>query len=131
MTKPITDHYGAYVTEPTRRLVWYSDEELNNEMWGGYYDQQTRLELGILYASREAAEMALIRAKCLRRLKEVAYGDGWLPKNEKDGFNLVYDCDFGMDVRFKTLGQMRKAEESLTPEEKAAFLYVYKEKKGK
>lgn len=130
MKNPIIDHYGAYVTRG-RHLTPYF------EIYGGlvcqfeFHDDMSFNPEEKRYATREAAEMALIRAKCLRRLKEMAYGGGWLPTPHKFDDAPTYTVEstgayiwYIEGVRFKDCIVRDKAEETITSEERAAFLYV-------
>lgn len=150
--KPIIDHYGRFVTMPDDETFVYYGESYKDG-WtvkgiiakhlyeeGFNDDDLSHVEY---YATREAAEMALIRDKCLRRLKEMAYGGGWLPRQPKNinrnfeygGFELSISngefVSFRTFIRYKTYEDMVKASKTITPEEKAAFLYVHKEKENK
>lgn len=143
MNKPIIDHYGAYVTEPEEGTYCYSihfaatDPEPYEVDFCPNINGQVAFNSGNLYATREAAEMALIRAKCLRRLKEMAYERG-MPNDYDNTYTISILYALGglgspsksragapIQVYFKDYLSATVAYETITPEEKAAFLYVH------
>lgn len=142
MAKPVVGPYGEYVTTGEKGHVtnaWTFGGDV------GVYATKACLcenRNWTAYATREAAEMALIRAKCIRRLKEMAYGDGWLPDFNEDKeihhIPLMYHFNqmcpptimqaggIALPVFFKNRKMAFEAYETITPEERAAFLYIYK-----
>jgi len=147
--KPIIGAQGEFVTLPACDAVVFYPQSYRGG-WSVKIDQAKYLyedgiesdDLAVLdyYATREAAEMALIRAKALQRLKAMAYGKGWLPPEIDAGHGIctlrgVASSDFEYDynlgnIRFNHYDDASEALETITPAERAAFLYVYKPTEG-
>lgn len=132
--KPIIGSQGEYVTEPKRDAeCWiiynYPDWCPVVTRWKPITTSHYVLLNGQLYATREAAEMALIRAKCIRRLKEMAYKD-WRPDYVGHGWQAIMgyaeDVSIYFDAWFETEDAMQDAVATTTREEWDAFAYVYK-----
>ncbi len=130
MSKPIIGVYGEYVTKP-ECYTSFTIEHVQNK---GAMVQETQPplfspETKTQYATREAAEHALTRAKCIQRLSVMAYGNGWLPKHSLGGLRIVVrdECDMPVStgVLARTVMEKQDAEETITPAEREAFLYVY------
>tara|TARA_R100000951_G_scaffold7417_1_gene7068 strand:- start:72 stop:542 length:471 start_codon:yes stop_codon:yes gene_type:complete len=155
--KPIIGAQGEFVTLPACDAVVFYPQSYRGG-WSVKIDQAKYLyedgiesdDLAVLdyYATREAAEMALIRAKALQRLKVLAYGDGWLPDlnddSVEDKFGIYYstfsgdfvvcgtlDMDNTFGIYFEAGDKAETALKSLTIQEREAFLYIHKPTEGK
>jgi hypothetical protein len=108
--KPRCDAQGRLLEAPALgTIVWYFDGYgvwLNDE-----YDNGA-LERGILFVSKNAEQAELTRLKCLQRLRGMA---GFTPYG---GHRTNYGS-----VNFEKPNLRDKAEATITPEERAAFLY--------
>lgn len=139
MTNPIIGPQGEYVTEPSNDTIVFMLplEHFYENLISVVYDassfehMERFLERGEIYASQEAAEMALIRAECKQRLKVLAYKD-WRPAYQSNGEQMYIGAsDDGIqvayaDVWFENEKKMLEAFVTITEKERAAFLYVYK-----
>jgi hypothetical protein len=87
------------------------------QIWNGSDCDYDALNLGKAFISKPAAEAELTRLKCLQRLRGM---EGFSPYygNNQVWANGVYIMD-----GFYLPEQARAAEATITPEERAAFLY--------
>jgi len=152
--KPIIGAQGEFVTEPADRTSCYahgvtgaSENPVIEAMpYSRYVCIVNSLNNGVLYATREAAEMALIRAKALQRLKVLAYEGGtdhlkggvdkyWILLTGAGAFTWAWgeyvQHNLKIDAFFKDKENVFSARETITTDEKSAFLYVYKPTEGK
>ena len=135
-SKPIIGAQGEYVTEPKHGTVlWVADlwrgRSVKTKFSLGNFRHKRSVKVGNAYATREAAEMALIRAKCLRRLKCI---DGCVsaaiaPIQTDSYFYVYFDSPTQgghiPDICYTTSKKAREAFDTITPAETAAFLYTY------
>jgi hypothetical protein len=116
--KPRCDAQGRLLEEPKDGDKYYYADMLGyvaNFKWGGDEGDKGALTYGRAFISQPAAEAELTRLKCLQRLRGM---EGF---TFKGGFNLqlgdslcvMFDCDEIRD----------RAKATITPEERAAFLY--------
>lgn len=131
MTNPIINHYGAYVRAPEKYTPCYKICHASGGVvilsvaWG-CITARYALNLGLLYVTREAAEAALTRAKCIQRLSVMAYKD-WRPKSLNTTWEVIIPAVGGIGIHAETVEQRDVILKSITPEDRDAFLYVYKE----
>jgi hypothetical protein len=152
--KPIIGAQGEFVTLPACDAVVFYPQSYRGG-WSVKIDQAKYLyedgiesdDLAVLdyYATREAAEMALIRAKALQRLKVLAYEGGtdhlkggvdkyWILLTGAGAFTWAWgeyvQHNLKIDAFFKDKESVFSARETITTDEKAAFLYIYKPTEG-
>lgn len=145
MPNPITNHYGVYIDIPnggSPLMPWflsYVGGTLQEEYTGSRC-QEAMLMNGRIYASLNALKAGVIRAKCIQRLSVMAYGGGI---NSENLWEIIYveqlpqvwqvvplgsyGSVIKLPVHFSGKLEAAHAAETITPEERAAFLYVYKE----
>jgi hypothetical protein len=89
-------------------------------------DDDYMLSIGQLFISQPAAEAELTRLKCLQRLRGMegfdpySGGDvGFDEENKEEGYITRHHVIYGFD----TIEHCNAAEATITPEERAAFLY--------
>jgi hypothetical protein len=117
--KPRCDAQGRLLSAPDDGARVYSIESTgySSNFWDEMLPSKyTELEYGHLFISQPAAEAELTRLKCLQRLRGM---EGFTPYG---GFELPMESSIILDG-FQTLKQRVAAEATITPEERAAFLY--------
>jgi hypothetical protein len=85
--------------------------------WSDNPVDEGNLEQGSCFISQPAAEAEITRLKCLQRLRGM---EGYTPHN--DGYVAGFDSIVIIDG-FDTELNRTKADATITPEERAAFLY--------
>lgn len=139
MKNEILDHYGAVISAPIPNKIYYTVNYVSKRTAKIMaYEGISASSTPYYWASRKAAKMEIIRADCIRRLKEMAYGDG-IPKDFDNTYTISILRAFGslgspsksragivIDAYFKEYQTALIAFDSIIDKEKSAFLYVYK-----
>ena len=110
--KPRCDAQGRLLEELTDGDTYYyiAGSGVDNDTWQEHSVDENRLKQGNAFISQPAAEAELTRLKCLQRLRGM---EGFMPIGKY----------FGSFCNFDTQANCYAAEVTITPEERAAFLY--------
>ena len=126
--KPRCDAQGRLLSVPEKEtpIYYLSGGGLYEGVWDNYSTVINYLNMGWLFISQPAAEAELTRLKCLQRLRGM---EGFDPLGEHDACLEIHSVngDYyfhhhvikGFDNRINR----DAAEATITPEERAAFLY--------
>jgi hypothetical protein len=126
--KPRCDAQGRLLSAILGNRYYMIDEQAMVYLWiwGDYDADKSRLAVGNCFISKPAAEAELTRLKCLQRLRGM---EGFDPLGEHDACLEIHSVngDYyfhhhvikGFDNRINR----DAAEATITPEERAAFLY--------
>ena len=116
--KPRCDAQGRLLSAPENGINVYMllSKSIDEDTWGNSSIDQGFLIQGAYFISQPAAEAELTRLKCLQRLRGM---EGFSPFG---GCGLWSD-GFRVTGFFETLRHCEAAEATITPEERAAFLY--------
>ena len=116
--KPRCDAQGRLLSAPDMQtsLFHAAGGEVLNVTWTGHIYDSGALSQGQIFISKAAAEAELTRLKCLQRLRGM---DGYNPYG---GEVIVIGGCYILDG-FDTEEALHIAAATITPEERAAFLY--------
>ena len=110
--KPRCDAQGRLLANPIEKGIyyWIDGASVESQRFHGPILDNELLDIGVYFVSEPAAEAELTRLKCLQRLRGM---DGFTP----------YGKHLGSIVGYNTQETCDAAEATITPEERAAFLY--------
>lgn len=117
--KPRCDAQGRLLA-PLKDSETYwgiTNNGLYAEKWDGFGSETDALAYGHLFISQPAAEAELTRLKCLQRLRGM---EGFNPHGNAWGVSID---NYVILDGFENYNQSLAAEATITPEERAAFLY--------
>jgi hypothetical protein len=118
--KPRCDAQGRLLEELTDGDTYYyiAGSGVDNDTWQEHSVDENRLKQGNAFISQPAAEAELTRLKCLQRLRGM---EGYKPHG--GGHTVIVGETYRILDGFDEAPQRFAAQKSITPEERAAFLY--------